>query len=46
MVGALATTAMVWQREYPLDPYYDTLMTAAANLYNAATRTNERRPAA
>ena len=39
MVGAFATTAMVWQREYPLDTlYFDTLMTAATGLYGAGIR--------
>ena len=31
------STAMVWQREYPLDPYYDRLMTAAVQLYAAGS---------
>lgn len=38
MVGAFVSTAMVWQREYPLDvTYYDTLMTAATGLYIAGS---------
>ena len=32
-------TAMVWQQQYPLDTtYYNQLMTAATDLYGAATR--------
>lgn len=40
MVGAFVSTAMVWQQEYPGDEgaaYYDTLMTAAVNLYGAGS---------
>ena len=38
MVGAFVTTAMVWQQQYPLDTtYYDTLMTAATELYGAGS---------
>ena len=36
LVGAFASTAMVWQAQRPLDTtYYNTLMTAATSLYGA-----------
>ena len=37
-IAAFASTAMVWQQTYPNDTsgYYDTLMTAALELYGAA----------
>ena len=43
-IAAFASTAMVWKQLYPNDPdkYYETLMTAALELYGPALSTPGR----